>query len=91
MKPVTNLYRHPSEHDDTFEEQILEWIADTTESIKDRKFGKVTGGAMVLTTDKRDVITSYAGRVQTFTTVGAFKHMCNRIFKEELEDEDICD
>lgn len=92
MKAVTNLYRHPSEHDDIFEEQVLEWITDATKFIKGHKLGKVTGGAMVLTTDKQGVITSYAGLVRTFTIVGAFKHMCDRIFREELlEGEDICD
>ena len=87
MAKVTQLHRHPEEHNDLWEEEIFEWISDITEFIKNRAYGRITAGAIVLVNDKLDVVTAYAGKVRTFTMVGAFKHMGNRIFNENMQDE----
>lgn len=88
MKNVTHLYRHPSECHDRHEQQIIEWTDDNTRIVKDRTYGRVTGGAIVLLTDRGEVVTAYAGDVRIFTMVGALKHMGNRIFKENMQDDE---
>lgn len=88
MPKVTQLHRHPTEHNDFWEKETVEWLNDTVVMAQDRTYGKVTTGAVVLVTDEGDVITSYAGKVKTFTLVGAFKHITNRIFEENFETEE---
>jgi len=67
---------------------VLETAKNNLEVIKNKKFGRITFIATLMLDDRGNVVTQYNGDIRSFSTIGGLQYMAQRIFNENLSDED---